>query len=117
MGHQTIVAQLLAVGANPNKKDENMISALEEAVRLNSHEMVTSMARCGGDLNGLGASGLPLLHSSILLPDPSAAFTTMTFLLDHGAGANFRDANGQTALSLAAISDRIPLIQAPRSQI
>lgn len=95
-----MVGQLLEAEADPGDKDRNGWTALMLAAMSNpSPEVARKLIQGGAEVNEGNHDKVTALHGAVLLnPNPEVA----SVLLDAGADPVLRDAEGKTALELAA---------------
>ena len=94
------VRELLAQGANPNVRDEDMRTPLHQAVLGNSVGLVGLLIEAGADLNAKDAQGFPPLHFAAQEYLPEIA----RILVGKGADVNARDEDGNSPLWRAVFS-------------
>ncbi len=101
-GHEQIVHNLLAKGANPNRAASNPLQAtpLHSAVAAGHMSIVRLLVEAGAGVNLTQQQGFTPLHGAAANGDE----LMVRYLLANGATANARAASGQTPLDLALAS-------------
>lgn len=96
------VRELLARGANPNVRDEDLRTPLHQAVLGNSVGLVGMLIEYGADLDAKDSQGFTALHFAAqeLLPEIAQ------ILVASGADPNAVDEDGNSALHRAILSAR-----------
>ena len=94
------VRELLAQGANPNVRDEDMRTPLHQAVLGNSVGLVGLLIEAGADLNAKDEQGFTPLHFAAQEYLPEIA----RILVGKGADVNARDEDGNSVLWRAVFS-------------
>ena len=107
IGHEPMVRRLLKAGAGLDTAS-GAVTALTEALRAGSHEVVTLLLERGADPDRAGRGGRTPLILAALEGDE----TLVRLLLDKGADANGRNPqDGTTALMWAANSGRKEIVE------
>jgi ankyrin repeat protein len=98
-GHETIVHNLLAKGANPDVVSANpmRVAPLHSAVAAGQMGIVRLLVEAGANVNAPQQQGFTALHGAAAGGDE----LIVRYLLAKGAAAEARAENGQTALDLA----------------
>lgn len=96
------VRELLALGANPNVRDEDLRTPLHQAVLGNSIGLVGLLLESGADVNAKDNLGYTPLHFAAQEYLPEIA----RILVGKGADVNARDEDGNTPLLRAVASAR-----------
>jgi ankyrin repeat protein len=94
------VRELLAQGANPNVRDEDLRTPLHQAVLGNSVGLVGLLIEAGADLDAKDAQGFTPLHFAAQEYLPELA----RILVGKGADVNARDEDGASPLWRAVFS-------------
>jgi ankyrin repeat protein len=94
------VRELLALGANPNVRDDDLRTPLHQAVLGNSVGLVGLLLESGADLNAKDNLGYTALHFAAQEYLPEIA----QILVGKGADVNVRDEDGNTPLLRAVAS-------------
>lgn len=96
------VRELLAKGANPNVRDEDMRSPLHQAVLGNSVGLLGLLIESGADLNAADAHGYTPLHFAV----QENLSEMVAILVGKGANVNAVDEDGNSVLWRAITSAR-----------
>jgi ankyrin repeat protein len=96
------VRNLLARGANPNVRDEELRTPLHQAVLGGSVGLVGLLIESGANVNAKDNHGFTPLHFAAQEHEPEIA----RILLGKGADANIRDEDGNSVLWRAVASAR-----------
>jgi len=94
------VRELLAQGASPNVRDDDMRTPLHQAVLGNSVGLVGLLVEAGADLDAKDAQGFTPLHFAAQEYLPEIA----RILVGKGADVNARDEDGNSPLWRAVFS-------------
>lgn len=99
-GHKEIVIHLLALGANPNKRDVYDNTPLYIACRRGDTEIVQQLLKDGARVNDPVMGGTALSES---LFDPSPKKGVIRLLLQEGATTSVKGDSGQVAVFFARL--------------
>jgi ankyrin repeat protein len=91
-----VTEKLIAAGADVNVRDRDQLTPLFFAIKRKRVNLVSLLAEAGADPSAMGPRGTTLVHHAAELPG------ALEILVKHGADPNVRDANGNTALLVAA---------------
>jgi ankyrin repeat protein len=101
-GHDTIVAMLLAKGANANHQNAYGSSPLHQAAKNHHTGCVKSLLAAGADVHLKNNKGSSPLLLACYQEDKKGALAVFTPLLEAGASVDDTDNNKSTALHIAA---------------
>jgi uncharacterized protein len=96
-GHARVVAQLIAAGAQPDRRDQAGRTALFYAAERGRDDALAALLAAGADCNAADRNGDTALHVAIAHHHP----TSVALLTSRGADLNARNASGWTAAQLA----------------
>jgi ankyrin repeat protein len=99
---------LIRLGANVEANYDEQGTPLHEAARSACVEVAISLLACGSNPNATGGRNSTPLHEAA---DNADAIEVTRLLLEHGADANRKNANGDTALDVAARRIHSEIIQ------
>ena len=104
-GDMAAVKTMLAAGVKLDSTDEKGLNALHHAAQAGQPDVVNALVDAGAqvDAAALNSSGKTALHYACESDLPNTALAVKV-LLDTGADANARDANGNTALHSTLLS-------------
>ena len=101
--------ELLAKGADPNSRDTEGSTALQKAVENGMTDIVKILLENKADPNNVKDGSDPLLlKAASYLPDNTEI---VKMLLQHGANPNVKQEGGTTILHLAAMYNKLDLVQ------
>jgi ankyrin repeat protein len=92
-GHTEIVRALLAHGADPNLREDELWTPLRWAAAHGHEEVARALLAAGAD---------PDLEAPLVEASRRGSLGVVKALLEHGANPNAADAEGRTALEIAA---------------
>lgn len=103
-GHAALVRDLLARGAGLDARSRGGMTALAYAAVYGQADTLRALLDAGADVNGDGAGTPPLLHAA------AANLDVVRLLLDRGADVERRNADGQSALTVAASTSKDAIV-------
>jgi ankyrin repeat protein len=108
-GHEGVVKELLALGADLNASGSNGVTVLLAALQDAAHANIARLLiDSGADVNAADGQGLTPLMTAIY----AGSLEMTLYLLEKGADINFKNSKGWTALDLAKQKEDRKLIQA-----
>lgn len=104
-GHESVVQQLLASGADGSQSTPSYVNALQAAAKFGRTSIAQLLLDAHVDVNAHGKRGTALEGAAM-----SGHLDTVMLLLDHGADPNLKGEYG-SALYYAADSGRLEIVQ------
>lgn len=94
----SLVRQLITLGADVNKKDEEQNSPLSYALKLNSLEMINLLTKSGASFYDIDSEGNSAVHLAI----KEENLTTLFHFIKLGSDLFIKNKEGMTPLDIAA---------------
>ncbi len=102
------LAEFLKLNANMNISDNDGWTPLITAVSKNNSKMVTDLLKAGADINKASNKGWSPLHYTVNgKSQKHDGSDLIKILVSHGANINHQKDNGDTAVHLAVVNNRI----------
>ena len=105
-GHLNIVEYLLSKGADPNKTEPKLQTALQEAIVQKNLEIIKVLVQNNADVNSYHLETTPLL-----LAIEQNSFDIVQFLVENGADINAHDNMNFTGIMYACINKNVQIAE------